>query len=126
MVMIRAMSDVEQATTDLDPGRAEELISASAEVIDVRRPYEFEAGHLAGARNIEMNDLTAQADSIARDRPVVFYCRAGNRSQMAAQAFREAGYDAHHVAGGIAAWADAGKPLDPEDGEVVAPHPPSA
>jgi rhodanese-related sulfurtransferase len=124
--MIRAMSDVEQATTDLDPGRAEELISASAEVIDVRRPYEFEAGHLAGARNIEMNDLTAQADSIARDRPVVFYCRAGNRSQMAAQAFREAGYDAHHVAGGIAAWADAGKPLDPEDGEVVAPHPPSA
>jgi rhodanese-related sulfurtransferase len=117
--MMLAMSDVE-------PTRAEELIGEGAEVIDVRRPYEYAAGRIEGARNVEMNDLTGAADSIPRDRPVLFYCRGGNRSQMAAQAFREAGYDAYHVAGGIAAWAEAGKPLDPADGEIVAPQPPTA
>ena len=124
--MMPPMSDVEQAATDLDPARAEELIGAGATVIDVRRPYEHEAGRIAGARNIEMNDLSGAAESISRDRPVLFYCRAGNRSQMAAQAFREAGFDAYHVAGGIAAWAEAGRPLDPDDGEIIAPRPPTA
>ena len=120
------MSDVEQATTDLDPSQAAEMIDGGAELIDVRRPIEWEAGRIAGARNIEMNDLTASADSIPRERPVVFYCRGGNRSQMAAQAFREAGYEAFHIAGGIQAWSDAGNPLEPEDGEVRAPPPPTA
>ena len=56
---------------------------------------------------------------------MLFYCRSGNRSGMAAEAFREAGYDAHNLAGGIEAWAEAGRPLEPEDGEVRAPLPPS-
>jgi rhodanese-related sulfurtransferase len=37
---------------------------------------------------------------------------------MAADAFREAGWDAHNMAGGLVAWVEAGMPLDPEDGEV--------
>ena len=47
---------------------------------------------------------------------MVFYCRSGNRSAMAAEAFREAGYDAHNLAGGITAWVDARTPLEPADG----------
>ena len=42
---------------------------------------------------------------------------------MAAEAFRQAGYDAHHIAGGLEAWAEAGSPLEPDDGDVVAPPP---
>ena len=57
---------------------------------------------------------------------MLFYCRSGNRSAMAADAFREAGYDAHNLAGGIEAWVGEGRPLDPADGEVVPPPPPSA
>jgi rhodanese-related sulfurtransferase len=124
--MMLAMSDVEQAATDLAPDRVAEMAAEGAELIDVRRPVEWEAGRIGGARNIEMNELTAAADSIDRERPVIFYCRSGNRSQMAAQAFREAGFDAYHVAGGIQAWANSGRPLDPEDGEVRAPPPPTA
>ena len=123
--MMRAMND-QPVSTDIDPARAEELVSEGAELIDVRRAYEFEAGHIAGARNLEMNDLTASAETLPRDRPVVFYCRSGNRSSMAASAFREGGFDAYHVEGGITAWAEAGKPLEPASGEVVAPQPPSA
>ncbi len=111
--------------TELSPERATELIAGGATLIDVRRAIEWDAGRLAGARHIEMNDLTAAADSIPRDRPVLFYCRGGNRSAMAAEAFREAGYDAYNMAGGLQAWADEERPLEPEDGEVIAPPPPS-
>ncbi len=107
------------------PAEAAELIEADATLIDVRRDYEFEAGHLEGARNIEMNALTAHAEEIPRDRPVVFYCRSGNRSSMAADAFQQAGYDAHNLRGGIAAWKGDGRPLEPVDGEVAEPLPPS-
>lgn len=126
------MSDESEAAEEqgpqpyaIAPGEAAELIEGGATLIDVRREYEFAAGHLEGARNIEMNELTAHAEEIDRDRPVVFYCRSGNRSSMAADAFQQAGYDAHNLAGGIAAWNDAGRPLEPADGEVAVPLPPS-
>src|SRR5687767_15742179 len=115
------------AETELPPERVRELAEAGeAELIDVRVDYEWEAGHLAGARHVEVNELTAQADSIPKGRKVVFYCRGGNRSGMAAQAFREAGWDAHNMAGGISAWVEAGLPLEPEDGSVAEGRPPEA
>jgi rhodanese-related sulfurtransferase len=110
--------------TELPPARVHELAAAGeAELIDVRRDYEWEAGRLAGARHIEVNDLTAEADSIPKDRMVIFYCRGGSRSGMAADAFREAGYDAHNMAGGLRAWVEEGLPLEPEDGEVAEVRP---
>jgi rhodanese-related sulfurtransferase len=63
--------------------------------------------------------LTAQAQTIDRDRPIVFYCRSGSRSAMATDAFRRAGYDAHNMAGGLIDWAAAGLPLEPADGHVA-------
>src|SRR5687768_2102653 len=107
------------------PAAAAELIDAGATLIDVRRDYEFDAGHLESARNIEMNELTAHAEEIAKDRPVIFYCRSGNRSSMAAAAFSEGGWDAHNLGGGIVAWAGEGRPLEPAGGEVAEPLPPS-
>ena len=89
------------------------------QVVDVREDYEHEAGRIAGARHIELERLASQAESIDRDRPVVFHCRLGSRSAMAAQAFRAAGYDAYTMAGGLRAWVDAGLPIEPEDGHVA-------
>jgi rhodanese-related sulfurtransferase len=113
------------AQSELAPDRVAELIAEGAEIVDVRRPYEFEGGHIEGARNIEMNQLTASAEELPRDRPVVFICRSGNRSGMARDAFREAGYDAYNLAGGMQAWVEAGRALEPPDGEVRAPLPAS-
>jgi len=50
---------------------------------------------------------------------VVFYCRSGDRSTMPAEAFRASGWEAYTIEGGLTAWAEAGQPLEPEDGEVV-------
>jgi rhodanese-related sulfurtransferase len=113
-------------TTGLEVDAAElaEMISSGdVEVIDVRRDYEYEAGHIPGARHVEMNDLTASAGSLPKDKPVVFYCRSGNRSGMAAEAFGQAGFDAHNLAGGIMAWVDTENPLEPADGTIAEPRP---
>lgn len=88
-------------------------------LIDVREPSEREAGHIAGSRHVALADLSAQAETISRERPVVFYCRSGARSAMATQAFNQAGYDAHNMAGGLLEWDAAGLPLEPEDGHVA-------
>jgi rhodanese-related sulfurtransferase len=87
----------------------------------VREPYEREAGHIAGSRHVALQDLAAQADTVDRDRPVIFQCRSGARSLMAAQAFRRAGYDAWSMAGGLEQWVAEGREIEPADGKV-APH----
>lgn len=105
----------------LDAGRLAELMTADGElqVIDVREPYEREAGHIAASRHLEMGRLSAEAATIERERPVVFYCRVGARSRMAAEAFRAAGYEAYSLDGGLLRWAEQGRPLSPEGGTVA-------
>jgi rhodanese-related sulfurtransferase len=109
--------------TGVEPSRAAELLSEGAEAIDVRRPDEWDAGRIAGARHIEINELQGEAESIAKDRPVVFYCRSGSRSALAAAAFRLAGWDAYNLEGGLEAWVADGQSLDPPGGEVAQPQP---
>jgi rhodanese-related sulfurtransferase len=92
----------------------------SLQVIDVREPYEHEAGHIAGTRHLELTKLSQGAASIDAERPVVFYCRVGSRSTMAAGAFRRAGYDAYSMDGGLLAWDERGLPLEPDGGTVAA------
>ena len=105
---------------DVDPDRARELIDAGeVQLVDVREPHEWDAGRIAGARHIEIERLASEAGSLERDRPVLFYCRIGARSGMAANAFRRAGYDAYSVDGGLTEWHRRGLPLEPEDGTVA-------
>jgi rhodanese-related sulfurtransferase len=107
---------------DVDPDRARELIDAGeVQLVDVREPHEWEAGRIAGARHIELERLASEAESLDRDRPVLFYCRLGARSGMAASAFRRAGFDAHSMDGGLTEWDRRGMPLEP-DGGTVADH----
>jgi rhodanese-related sulfurtransferase len=115
------MSAFENPEIEVDAQRAAELLAAGATVIDVREPYEREAGYIAGTRHIELERLASSADQIDRSQPVVFHCRLGIRSAMAASAFRSAGFDAYTLTGGIQAWVDAGLPIEP-DGGYVADH----
>jgi rhodanese-related sulfurtransferase len=106
--------------TDVDPDRARKLIDAGeVQLVDVREPYEWEAGHIAGARHIEIAQLASEAESLDRERPVLFYCRVGSRSGMAAEAFRRAGFDAYSLDGGLVEWDRRGHPLEPSDGTVA-------
>ncbi len=107
--------------TDYTPRQVAELLDrGEIQLIDVRGPDETDAGRIPGGRLIELAQLAAEAGTIDRDRPVVFYCRSGSRSAMATEAFRGAGFDAHNMAGGLLEWHAAGLPMEP-DGGYVAP-----
>ncbi|MBA3263894.1 MAG: rhodanese-like domain-containing protein [Thermoleophilaceae bacterium] len=111
------MSDLPE---ELSPRQVAELIGdGGAQLVDVREPYEHEAGRIAGDVHIELDRLGGAADSIDRERPVVFYCRSGSRSALAAQAFGASGYRAHNLTGGLQAWVKDGLPIEPADGRVA-------
>jgi hydroxyacylglutathione hydrolase/adenylyltransferase/sulfurtransferase len=105
----------------IDPERVAAWLAEDAElqVIDVREPYERDAGHIAGTRHIELNRLSAEAASLDGERAVVFYCRVGARSTMAAQALRAAGFEAYSMTGGLLRWAHEERPLAPDGGHVA-------
>ena len=108
--------------SDYTPAQVAELLAQqNVQLIDVRTPHEHEAGRIDGDRLIELTDLTSEAASLDRDRPIIFYGRCGARSAMATQAFAQAGYDAHNMAGGMLAWAAAGLPMVPDGAQVIDP-----
>ena len=105
---------------DVSPERVAELQrEGSIQLIDIREPYEWEAGRIPGARFLTMGELTAQAEhDPPRDARGLLLPRGG-RSAMAANAFRRAGYDAYTMTGGLVEWEAQGLPLEPDDGHVA-------
>jgi rhodanese-related sulfurtransferase len=102
------------------PRQVSELLqNDQIQLIDVRQAYEHEAGRIAGDRHIELAQLAGEAETLDRERPVVFYCRSGARSAMATEAFRGAGFDAYNLAGGLLEWDAAGLQLEPDGGYVA-------
>jgi rhodanese-related sulfurtransferase len=98
---------------------ARELLAQGAQLVDVRADHEWEAGRIEGAAHVPLAELAQRADELDRERPVVLYCRGGNRSSMAAEALAEAGFDAVKLGEGIVGWHEEGLPLEPEDGYVA-------
>ena len=105
---------------ELTPAQVKEALDKNDVVlVDVREPYEWEAGRIPGARHIEIERLAARAEEVPSNKPVVFSCRLGVRSAMAMQAFRASGWDAYHLGGGIQRWVDEGLPIEPAGGYVA-------
>lgn len=80
--------------------------------LDVREPYEWQAGHIDGATHVPMQQLPTRQDEVAEDRTIVCVCRSGARSARVTQALRRAGYDAHNLEGGMIAWASSDLPFE--------------
>jgi len=91
------------------------------QLVDVRYPNEWDAGHIDGAVHIPEDDLAERAAELDRARPVVTVCRAGTRSADAAEWLRGEGFDASSLDGGMLGWKWAGLPFD---GRIVEPQPP--
>jgi rhodanese-related sulfurtransferase len=93
----------------------QDLHAAAAQgalVLDVREPFEFQAGHVAGSVLVPLATVSARVGDFDKDQPVYVFCRSGNRSLAAAQTLLDAGYrDVRNVQGGIIAWQSAGLPV---------------
>lgn len=90
------------------------------QLVDVRYDDEWEAGHIDGAVHIPEDDLEDRLSELDRGRPVVTVCRAGTRSDDAAEWLRGQGFEADSLDGGMLAWKWAGLPIS---GKIVEPAP---
>jgi rhodanese-related sulfurtransferase len=106
--------------TEVSRDEAQKLVEDGAQLIDVRADHEWEAGRIPGATHLPLDQLAARAGEVDKERPVVLYCRGGNRSTMAAAALADAGYEAAKLVEGIVGWDEAGLPLDPDGDGYVA------
>lgn len=78
-------------------------IVADALLVDVRTPGEFAGGHIEGAINIPLPDLSERKHEMKGlgNSPVVFYCRSGNRSAAAVSLLEKQGYSHVYNGGSI-------------------------
>ena len=95
--------------------QATQLINGkNAIVLDVREAAEFAKGSITGARNLPLAALAERLGELTRfkTRPFLVVCESGQRSARALGTLKKLGYaDAHNLAGGLAAWKQAGLPL---------------
>jgi rhodanese-related sulfurtransferase len=98
------------------------------QVVDVRYPNEWEAGHIDGAVHIPGDYLFDRVGELDPTRPVVTVCRSGSRSAEAAKELAGEGFDVQNLEGGIEAWVADGLPIRTDDGRpghVAEPEPPA-
>ena len=78
------------------------------QLVDVRTPEEFLAGHIDKAKNINFNDPNFKqtiASSLNKNKPVAIYCRSGRRSAAALIILKEMGFkDIYDLEGGFLNW----------------------
>jgi adenylyltransferase/sulfurtransferase len=77
-----------------NPASADDVseLPLDAVIVDVREPYEWEAGHAETARHIPLGQLAARLDELPRDADIVLYCASGMRSARGVELLREAGF----------------------------------
>jgi molybdopterin/thiamine biosynthesis adenylyltransferase/rhodanese-related sulfurtransferase len=84
------------------------------EIIDVREPYEWQIGHIPGARLVPLDRIAEEIPRLDKRRETILYCKVGARSMRAAQQLASAGVtDVRNLAGGILRWIDDVDPTMP-------------
>ena len=101
---------------DVGSFEAVQLINRrDALVLDVRDTGEFSAGHVGNARHIPEAQLGERVKELEKfkSRPILVTCRSGTRAGSVAGTLRKAGFaEVFALRGGIAAWQQAGLPLE--------------
>lgn len=117
------LAEVEQLAREFLPGRdnghtvrrgdVAGLLRSNALLLDVRPRVEFEAGHLRGAVNIPIEELSARMHELPRDRKVIAYCRGEYClfADEAAEQLRSHGFDVVRLEGGWPEWQSEGRPI---------------
>lgn len=94
--------------------------SGKGMVLDVRTDKEYNAGHIAGATQIDFysDNFEAEIDKLDKNRPVYVYCRSGGRSGKTMNMMKEKGFTlVYNLDGGMMAWEAAGQPVEKESNE---------
>lgn len=95
----------------IDVDELARLHAEGAPVIDVREHDEYATAHVPGASLVPLATVPDNLDRVPADDTVYVICAVGGRSLRAAEFYRARGIDAVNVAGGTAAWVEAGHPV---------------
>ena len=100
--------------TRISVAEAKEMIDAGGvQVIDSREGHEHADGHVPGSLNIPHMATLPRGADLAQDGPILFICKSGQRSAMAAEFAATLGRtDLYNVEGGHDDWVAAGYPME--------------
>ena len=111
-----AKKDEREPFYRVDVAEAKEMLQDDGVVvIDVREPNEYQAGHVPSATLIPVNSVFARRDELPKDKKILFVCKMGSRSALAAEMAAAAGFPAdqlYNLEGGTEAWVKAGEPVE--------------
>lgn len=104
----------EKGVSEIAPEEARPAVEAAySQFIDVRSPEEYAAGHAYRARNIPLDQLTANLDKLERNEPVYLICQSGRRSKEAAGVLSQNGFNSvFNISGGTNEWSARGLPME--------------
>ena len=84
---------------------AHDAVAKGARIIDVRSAGEFASGHIAGAKNIPVDQLGARIGELgSKDAPIILYCASGARSAMATRTLVGKGFKSVRNLGAMRNW----------------------
>ena len=103
------VSEQRSAVQEIQPSQLADRLATGddLEIIDVREPFEWDIGHIPGARLVPLNRIADEIPRLNKRRETVLYCKVGVRSRVAAERLAEAGVsEVRNLAGGILRWID--------------------
>ncbi len=121
------------ARTWLGPGSVQRKVPAevvqlmnhqNALLVDVRTDKDFQQGHIANALHIPLGLLENRLAELQpyKETPIIFICRSGSRSSVAAYKLKKRGFETvHTLGGGMMAWESANLPMTTEATTSTAP-----
>tara|TARA_B100000700_G_scaffold331773_1_gene468362 strand:- start:12386 stop:12724 length:339 start_codon:yes stop_codon:yes gene_type:complete len=100
--------------TRIDVHEAKEMIDNNdVQVVDSREMHEHAEGHVPGSINISHMATLVRADELVSDKPILFICKSGQRSAVAAEFAASLGHtELYNVEGGHDDWEAAGYPME--------------
>ena len=99
---------------NVEPGDATRMLNHdNAVMIDMRNDKDYQAGHIVNAIHLpEYNDSSIKRLEKFRERPLIIYCRSGQRSAGVCSKLRKQGFEpVYNLKGGVLAWQNASLPL---------------
>lgn len=84
------------------------IISPAVQLVDVRSPNEFAAGHIPGSVNLPMNEISGRLRDLRPNQAIVLICQRGSRAALTADLLKAQGVEASVLQGGTHAWVNRG------------------
>ena len=104
----------QRSGASISPAQATQMINKQdAMVLDIRDKKDFEAGHLANAKNIPYASLAERMSELesAKEHPTVLVCKSGQSVGMAGKTLKQKGFQVFRLSGGMIEWTNQNLPV---------------